>query len=81
MTSNRLFTLENPPVWINSNNAAKKCGPKFLHSNVKDSLPVIVNTWCTWLLKRVAQPAIRSRGDYFITWGRVDMANVFSLKK
>ncbi len=32
----------------------KKSGPKFLHSDVKDSLPVIANAWLQLLLQRVA---------------------------
>ncbi len=38
------FMLENLPMWLNYNNSVKKSGPKFLHSDVKDSLPVITNT-------------------------------------
>ncbi len=38
---------------------------KFLHSDVKDSLPVIANTWLHLLLKRGAQPVIRF--NYFFT--------------
>ncbi len=40
---------------------------KFLHSDVKDSLPVITNAWLQLLLQRVAQPVIRFRGNYFFT--------------
>ncbi len=36
---------------------------KFLHSDVKDSLPVIANAWLQLLLQRVAQPVIRFRGQ------------------
>ncbi len=41
----------------------KKSGPKFLHSDVKDSLPVIANAWLQLLLQRVAQPVFRFRGQ------------------
>ncbi len=57
MTLNSPFMLQNPPMWLNSNNSAKMSGTKFLHSDVKHSLPVIANAW---LLQRVAQPVIRS---------------------
>ncbi len=47
------------------NNSAKRSGPKFLHSDVRDSLPVIANAWLQLLLQRVAQLVIRFRGNYF----------------
>ena len=40
---NGQFMLENPSMWLDSNNSAKQSGPKFLHRDVKDSLPVILN--------------------------------------
>lgn len=39
MTLNSSAMLENPPVWLNYNNSAKKSGTKILHNNVKDVLP------------------------------------------
>ncbi len=73
--------LENPPMWLSWNNSAKKSGPKFIHSNVNDSLPVIVNAWLQLLLQRVAQPVIRFRGQliFHIVPGR--FGQLFSLNK
>lgn len=33
------LVLENAPIWLNFNNLAERSGTKFLHSNVKESLP------------------------------------------
>ncbi len=38
--------------------------PKFLHSDVNDSLPVIANAWLQLLLQRVAQPVFRTSWSY-----------------
>ena len=45
MTSKRWLVLRNPPMWLNWKHPAKKSGPTFLHSDVKDSLPVITKAW------------------------------------
>lgn len=58
----RPFMPENPPMWLNRNNFAKRVGPHVLHSVLKHLLPVITSAWFWFLLQRVAQPAIRSRG-------------------
>lgn len=34
---------------------------KFLHSDVKESLPLIENAWLWFLLPRMAQPVIRKK--------------------
>ena len=44
---------------MNYNNSPKKSGTKFLHSDVKDSLPVISKVWLQLSLPRVARPGIR----------------------
>lgn len=32
--------LENAPIWLDFNSLADSSGTRFLHSNVKESLPV-----------------------------------------
>lgn len=44
MTLKGLFKLENLPMRLNLNNSAKKNGSKFLHSILKEALPVTTNT-------------------------------------
>lgn len=51
--------LENTPVWLNQNNSARKRGPKSLHSDMKDLLPVIEEAWLHFLLPTVAKAVIR----------------------
>lgn len=58
MTLNNPFMLKNPPVLLNQINLANENRPKFLHIDVKDSLPVIVNTWLYFFLPRLAQSGI-----------------------
>lgn len=41
MTLKNPFMLKNPPMLLNQINLANENGPKFLHIDVKDSLPVI----------------------------------------
>ncbi len=60
------------------NNSAKKSGPKFFHSDVKDSLPVISNAWLQLLLQRVAQPVIRQLLFHVVP---VRFGQLFSLNK
>ncbi len=57
-------------AWKHANEAelkqlCKEEWPKFLHSDVKDSLPVITNAGLQLLLRRVAQPVITFRGQFF----------------
>ncbi len=54
---------------------------KFLHSDVKDSLPVIANAWLQLLPQRVAQPVIRFRGQllFHVVPGR--FGQLFPLNK
>lgn len=42
---------------------------KPFHSDGKDLLPVITNSWLQLLLAGKAQPVIRFRGNYFLTPG------------
>lgn len=58
MTLNNPFMLKNPPMLLNQINLANENGPKFLHIDVKDSLPVIVNTWLYFFLPRLAWSGI-----------------------
>ena len=51
--------------WI-ENNYANKSLTKFLHSDVKDSMPVVENAWLKLLLLELVQQVIRFRG--FITF-------------
>lgn len=54
----------------------KEQQPRFLHSDVRYSLPVHANAW---LLPRVAQSVIRFKGNYFFTETQVDLDNFFPL--
>ncbi len=54
---------------------------KFLHSDVKDSLTVISNTWLQLLLQRVAQPVIRFRGQLLFHVGPGSFGQLFYLNK
>lgn len=58
MTLKNPFMLKNPPMLLNQINLANENGPKFLHIDVKDSLPVIVNTWLYFFLPRLARSGI-----------------------
>ncbi len=56
-------------AWKHANEAelkqlCKEEWPKFLHSDVKDSLPVITNAGLQLLLRRVAQPVITFMGQF-----------------
>lgn len=63
-----LKTLQCDWIW-----SAKMSGPKFLHSAVKDSLPVITSAWMQLLLLRVAQSVIRLKQTMFFTQCRVGL--------
>ncbi len=52
---------------------------KFLHSDVKDSLPVIANAWLQLLLERVVQPVIRFRGKLLFYLGPGRFGQLFPL--
>lgn len=62
----RPLMLKIPSVELNWNNSAKKSGPNFLHSDARDSLPVITNTRLQILLPRMVQPVISLRQQFFI---------------
>ncbi len=73
-------------AWKHSNVAefkknAKKSSQKFLHSNVKDSFPVIANAWLQLLLQSVAQQVIRCRGQLLFHVGPGKFGQLFSLNK
>lgn len=71
MTLNKLLMLENSPMRVNESNSAKKGGAKFLHSDVKDSSPVIAKAWLEFLMPRVVQPG--SGDNWFFTQGQVGL--------
>lgn len=81
MTLNSSAMFENPPVWLNYNNSAKKSGTEILHNNVKDVLPVTADAWLQFFQPSVAQPVIRLRGNYFFTLGQLGLDNRFPSEK
>ncbi len=56
-----------------------KSGPKFLHSDVKYSLPIIADAWLQLLLQRGAQPVIRFRGKLLFHIGPGRFGQLFPL--
>ncbi len=55
MTLNSPFMLENPQNVAELKQFCNvESGPKYLHSDVSDSLPVIANAWLQLSLQRVA---------------------------
>lgn len=65
-------------VKLKINSIRKIWGKKMLHSNVKDSLPVNINSRLQFLLPRLAQPVAKFWQDFF-TLEQVGFDHVFSL--
>lgn len=54
--------LKTSQMWLKLNKSVKKSGPKFLYSDMKDSLPVDSKCLVAVLLPIVAQAVTRFRG-------------------
>ncbi len=61
------FHAWNPSNVAELINSTKKSEPKFLHSDVKDSLPVIANAWLQLLLQLCHNQLLNLGGNYFFT--------------
>lgn len=73
MTLNKLFVFENPLMWLNSNNSTKKIWWR------------IPPQWCKRLIVSyhkhltAALPAVRFRGRWLFTYGRVGLEYLFCI--